>query len=319
MMAQMGGRMSGFVGIDVSKTYLDLAVGKEGEVTRLGNDEKGISQIVARLQEVQPDLIVLESTGGLERALITELFFAHLPVSLVNPGRVREFAKSIGQLAKTDKIDARLLAHFAEAVQPARVILPNEQEQYLSALMTRRRQVIDMLTAEKNHLLSTPTRLRELVERNITWLEKQLHELNAQIDDFVDHDPIFHTKNDILRTTPGVGPVLTNILLSDLPELGRLDRKEIASLVGVAPFNRDSGMFRGKRRIKGGRANIRTVLYMATVAAIRWNPILKIFYDRLLAKGKVKKVALVACMRKLLTILNAMIRDMQPFQVFLAS
>lgn len=245
------------------------------------------------------------------------MYFAHLPVSLVNPGRVREFAKSIGQLAKTDKIDARLLARFAEAVQPARIILPNEQEQYLSALMTRRRQVIDMLIAEKNHLLSTPTRLRELVERNINWLEKQLQELNDQIDDFVDHDPIFRSKNVILRTTPGVGPVLTNILLSDLPELGRLNRKEIASLVGVAPFNRDSGMFRGKRRIKGGRANIRSVLYMATVAAIRWNPILKIFYTRLISNGKVKKVALIACMRKFLTILNDMIRDMQPFQISL--
>lgn len=220
-------------------------------------------------------------------------------------------------MAKTDKIDARLLARFAEAVQPARIILPNEQEQYLSALMTRRRQVIDMLIAEKNHLLSTPTRLRELVERNINWLEKQLQELNDQIDDFVDHDPIFRSKNVILRTTPGVGPVLTNILLSDLPELGRLNRKEIASLVGVAPFNRDSGMFRGKRRIKGGRANIRSVLYMATVAAIRWNPILKIFYTRLISNGKVKKVALIACMRKFLTILNDMIRDMQPFQISL--
>jgi len=216
-------------------------------------------------------------------------------------------------------MDARLLARFAEAVQPARIILPNEQEQYLSALMTRRRQVIDMLIVEKNHLLSTPTRLRELVERNIDWLEKQLQELNVQIEDFVDHDPIFRSKNDILRTTPGVGPVLTNILLSHLPELGRLNRKEIASLVGVAPFNRDSGMFRGKRRIKGGRANIRTVLYMATVAAVRWNPILKIFYTRLISNGKVKKVPLIACMRKFLTILNTMIRDMQPFQISLIS
>lgn len=310
--------MSGYIGIDVSKTYLDLAVGKKGKVTRFVNEESGISQIVVQLLEIQPDLIVVESTGGLERALITELFFAHLPVSLVNPGRVREFAKSTGQEAKTDNLDACLLAHFAEAVQPAKLILPTEQEQYLSALMTRRRQIIDMLIAEKNHLLSTPTRLRELVERNIAWLEKQLQELNAQIDDFVDHDPTFHSKNEILRTTPGVGPVLANILLSDLPELGHLDRKEIASLVGVAPFNRDSGLYKGKRRIKGGRANIRTVLYMATVAAIRWNPILKTFYNRLISKGKVKKVALVACMRKLLIILNAMIRDMKPFHVDLA-
>ncbi|MBE3143309.1 MAG: IS110 family transposase, partial [Planctomycetes bacterium] len=282
-----------------------------------GNDEKGIAMISALLREAQPNLIVVESTGGLERALIKELYLVGLPVALVNPGRVREFAKSIGQLAKTDKIDARLLANFAEAVKPSKVILPSEQEQYLSALVTRRRQVVDMLTAEGNHLLSTPIPLRELVERNIACLEEQKKEVEEKMDDFIEHDPHFRTKSDLLRSAPGVGPVLSKILISDLPELGKLDRKKIASLVGVAPFNKDSGRFRGKRRIKGGRANIRSVLYMATVSAIRWNPILNVFYHRLLSYGKEKKVAIVACMRKFLIILNAMIRDTQPFRATL--
>jgi transposase len=306
--------MSVFVGIDVSKAHLDLAVSKDAEVVRTGNDEKGIAMITSLLQEAQPDLIVVESTGGLERALIKELYLVGLPVALVNPGRVRDFARSIGQLAKTDKIDARLLAHFAEAIKPPKVILPSEQEQYLSALVTRRRQVVDMLTAEKNHLLSTPTRLRPLVERNMDWLEQQKKEVEEQLDDFIEHDPHFHSKSDLLRSAPGVGPVLSKTLISDLPELGHLDRKKIASLVGVAPFNKDSGHFRGKRRIKGGRANIRSVLYMATVSAIRYNPVLNVFYHRLLSYGKEKKVAIVACMRKFLVILNAMVRDMQPFR-----
>jgi transposase len=306
--------MGVFIGIDVSKTHLDVAVGKDSDVIRVGNDEQGIASIFTLLHESQSDLIVVESTGGLERALVTALYLAGLPVALVNPGRVREYAKAIGQLAKTDKIDARLLANFAEGVKPPKVILPSEQEQYLSALVTRRRQVVDMLTAEKNHLLSTPIRLRPLVERNMAWLEKQVKELEEQLDAFIENDPHFRIKNDLLRSAPGVGPVLSKTLISDLPELGKIDRKEIASLVGVAPFNKDSGHFRGKRRIKGGRANIRSVLYMATVCAVRWNPILRNFYQRLISYGKEKKVAIVACMHKFLSILNAMVRDMQPFK-----
>jgi transposase len=309
--------MSVFVGIDVSKAHLDVAVGKDAEVIRTGNDETGIAMIATWLQATQPTLIVVESTGGLERAVIKELYLAGLPVALVNPGRVREYAKAIGQLAKTDKIDARLLANFGEGVKPPKVILPSEQEQHLSALVTRRRQVVDMLTAEGNHLLSTPIPLRHLVERNIDWLEQQKKEVEEQLDDFIEHDPHFRTKNDLLRSAPGVGPVLSRILISDLPELGKLGRKKIAALVGVAPLNKDSGRFRGKRRIKGGRANIRSVLYMATVSAIRWNPILRDFYQRLTSYGKEKKVAIVACMRKFLTILNAMIRDTQPFRATL--
>jgi transposase len=305
--------MSNFVGIDVSKAHLDVAVGKDSDVVRVGNDEQGIATIFTLLHEPQPDLIVVESTGGLERVLVTALYMAGLPVALVNPGRVRDFARSIGQSAKTDKIDARLLAHFAEAIKPSTIVLPSEQEQYISALISRRRQVVDMLTAEKNHLLSTPTRLRPLVERNIAWLEQQVKELEQQLDDFIEHDLHLSAKNDLLRSAPGVGPILSKTLISELPELGKFDRKKIASLVGVAPFNKDSGRFRGKRRIKGGRADIRSVLYMATVAAIRWNPILRIFYQRLISYGKEKKVAIVACMRKFITILNAMVRDMQPF------
>jgi transposase len=306
--------MSGFIGIDTSKAHLDVAIGKDGDVMRVNNDIQGIQRLVEQFAELQPDLIVVESTGGLERALIAELVFAKLPVALVNPGRVREFAKSVGQLAKTDKIDARLLARFAEATHPAQVALPSTEEQLLSALITRRRQVIEMLTAEKNHLLSTPLAVRQLVERNLAWLEQQLKELNDKIDDFIQSDPNFKPKEKILRSAKGVGPILAATLLSELPELGRLDRKKIASLVGVAPFNRDSGKFRGKRRIRGGRSAVRSVLYMATVAAVRCNPMIKVFYQRLLSYGKEKKVALVACMRKLLTIVNAMIRTMQPFQ-----
>jgi len=298
-----------YVGIDVSKASLEVAVRPAGDSWSAANTPQGIARLIQRLAQVCPGLVVVESTGGLERPLLAELCFAHLPVALVNPGRVRDFAKSTGTLAKTDKLDAGVLAHFAEAVKPAVVVLPSEQEQLLSALMTRRRQLVEMLTAEKNHLLSTPGAIRNWVERNIASLEQQLAELNREIDDFIKHDPAFRDKEQILRSAPGVGPITAAILLSDLPELGKLDRKKIAALVGVAPFNRDSGPRSGKRQVKGGRAAVRTVLYMATVCAVRFNPVLKAFYSRLLQNGKLKKVALVACMRKLLTFLNAMVRD----------
>jgi transposase len=298
-----------YVGIDVSKASLEVTVRPAGESWSAANTPQGISRVIQHLGQLHPALVVVESTGGLERPLVAELCFAHLSVALVNPGRVRDFARSTGELAKTDKLDARVLAHFAEAVKPAVVVLPSEQEQLLSALMTRRRQLVEMLTAEKNHLLSTPSPARNWVERNITSLKQQLEELNRDIDDFIRHDPAFHDKDQILRSTPGVGRITSAILLSDLPELGKLDRKKIAALVGVAPFNRDSGPKSGKRQVKGGRAAVRAVLYMATVCAVRFNPVLKAFYSRLLRHGKQKKVALVACMRKLLTFLNAMIRD----------
>ena len=306
-----------YVGIDVSKTQLDVAISKDGEYWQASNDAVGIGKSVERLQAIQPTLIVVESTGGLEVPLVTELYAAALPFALVHPGRVRDFARSIGLLAKTDKLDARLLAHFAEAVKPAVSRLPGEAEQYLNALMVRRRQLLDILVDEKNHLASTRLSLRPMIEEHIAWLAQELAELDQQIDDQIHQTPHFQEKEAILRSAKGVGPVLCAKLLSGLPELGQMNRKKIAALVGVAPFNDDSGRRRGKRKIKGGRADVREVLYMATVAAARSNPVIKPFYQHLLKQGKLKKVALVACMRKFLTILNAMIRDMRPFNLSL--
>jgi transposase len=302
-----------YVGIDVSKMKLDVAMGKDGEYWQTSNDAAGIGKIVERLKAAEPMLIVVESTGGVEIPLITELYAAGLPFALVHPGRVRDFARSIGLLAKTDKLDARLLAMYGEATQPPVTRLPGEAEQSLNALMLRRRQLLDMLVIEKNHLVSTRLSLRSQVEEHILWLEQEVAELDHQIDDQIHQIPHFQEKEAILRSAKGVGPVLCAKLLSGLPELGQVNRKKIAALVGVAPFNDDSGRRRGKRRIKGGREDVRDVLYMATVAAARSNPVIKPYYQHLLKQGKLKKVALVACMRKFLTILNAMIRDMRPF------
>ncbi len=303
-----------FVGIDVSKERLDIGVGADGEFWQEGNDETGIEATVRRLAEMQPALVVVESTGGLEWPLVSELAARQVPVALVNPGRVREFAKSLGLLAKTDKLDAHLLARFGEAAKPSPTVLPDEAVQKLSALMARRRQLLQMLTMEKNHLLSTRLSLRSKVQAHIAWLEQEIDQLTEQIQKDLQETPGFRDKDRILRSAKGVGPITSLILLSDLPELGQLDRKKIAALVGVAPFNHDSGRRRGMRRIKGGRASVRQVLYMATVVASRFNPVIRAFYQRLVASGKKKKVALVACMRKLLTILNAMIRDMTPWK-----
>jgi transposase len=304
-----------YVGIDVSKAKHDVAIGVDGEYWRSNNDAVGIRTIVERLLTIGPTLIVVESTGGLEMALITEMYTAGLPFALVHPGRVREFARSIGLLAKTDKLDARLLARFAKAVNPPLSRLPGEAEQYLNALLLRRRQLLDILVDEKNHLVSTCLSLRPTVEEHITWLQTEIDDLNQQIADQINQIPQFKEKEAILRSAKGVGPVLCAKLLSGLPELGKLDRKKIAALVGVAPFNNDSGYRRGKRKTKGGRADVREVLYMATVAAVRFNPVIRPYYQHLLKRGKLKKVAIVACMRKFITILNAMIRDKRPFMV----
>ncbi len=303
-----------WVGIDVSKTQLDIAIAGTGEFWSANNDEIGILKTVEHLRSLLPNLVVVESTGGLETLLVSELYTAGIPMALVNPGRVREFAKSVGLLAKTDKLDAQLLAHFAQAIQPAPTQLPSQEERLLSAMLTRRRQLIEMRTAEKNRLISAHAAMRPSIEKLLAFIEQELQQLNQEIDQFIHSQPLFKQKDEILRSAPGVGPVTSAIVLADLPELGHLDRKKIAALVGVAPFNDDSGYRRGKRRIKGGRPAVRTVLYMATVTAVKFNPIIKAFYERLLEYGKLKKVALVACMRKLLTILNAMIRDMQPWR-----
>ena len=301
------------VGIDVSKSRLDVAT--RDEVWSVGNDADAIKSLILRLQALKPNLVVVESTGGLERRVVAEMYAAGLPVALVNPRRVREFARSIGLLAKTDKVDARLLVRFGESIRPQPTRLPTAEEQRLSALLSRRRQVIDMLTMEKNHLFSAHPTTQDSIHKIMDVLEEELDELNHLIEDFIDHTPGFHGKDEILRSVPGIGPVSSAILLADLPELGTLDRKKIAALVGVAPFNNDSGRFRGKRRIRGGRPGIRTVLYMAALTATKFNPIIRSFYEHLLRQGKEKKVSIVACMRKLLTYLNAMIRDMRPWRV----
>ena len=303
-----------YVGIDVSKSQLDVAIGKAGEYWQAGNDRVGIEECVERLRALEPALIVIESSGGLEVPLMTELYAVGLPFALVHPGRVRDFARSMGLLAKTDKLDARLLAHFGEAIRPLPTQLPGEAEQALNACMLRRRQLLDMLVDERNHVASTRLSLRPKVEEHIEWLELRVADLDQEIEEQIEQIPVFKEKRTILRSAKGVGPVLCAKLLSGLPELGKLNRKKIAALVGVAPYNDDSGRRRGKRKTKGGRADVREVLYMATVAAARFNPVIKPFYQRLVKQGKLKKVALVACMRKFITILNAMIRDMQPWK-----
>jgi transposase len=301
-----------YVGIDVGKERLDVAIiGAQDECWSVANDAQGIGLLVERMKAFQPELVVVESTGGLEIPTLAELCAHEVSVALVNPGRVREFAKSIGLLAKSDKLDARLLGRFAKAVKPAVTHLPDEQQQHLMALVTRRRQLIEMLVAEENRLNSMRPSLRESVVDHITWLHQAQIELDQEIHKFIHQSPLWKSKEDLLCSVPGVGLVTASTLLAELPELGTLDRKKIAALVGVAPFNDDSGHRRGKRRVKGGRSSVRNVLYMAALVASRFNPILSSFYKRMVQRGKVKKVALTACMRKLLTFLNAIIRDQQ--------
>lgn len=303
-----------FIGIDVAKEYLDMASRPGGQSTRTRNREAEIAQLVQDLQELRPVLIVLEATGGLELPLAAALAVAGLPVAVVNPRQVRSFAQATGQLAKTDRLDAQLLAHFAEAIRPAPRALPDAQTQQFSALLARRRQLIEMLTAEKNRLHSALAPLRPRLQAHIAWLEAELADLDRALGQAVQASPLWRTKEDLLRSAPGVGPVLARTLLFDLPELGSLGHKQIAKLVGVAPLNRDSGHQQGKRGIWGGRAHVRTALYMAALSAIRYNPVIKAFYQRLTQAGKPKKAALTACMHKLLTILNAMLRDQTPWQ-----
>jgi transposase len=299
-----------YVGIDVSKDRLDLVWRPLGESCSLSNDERGLQELSQRLAQLEPALIVLEATGGLETPLVATLLEANLPTVVVNPRQVRDFAKATGQLAKTDAIDAGILAHFAEAVRPQVRPFPDEATRELDALVTRRRQLIEMLTAERNRLLRTAARrVRRDIQRHIHWLERQLAELEGDLDDFVKSSPAWREKEDLLRGIKGVGPVLSTTLLGELPELGRLNRKGIAKLVGVAPLNQDSGQFRGKRKIWGGRASVRASLYMATLVASRYNPTIRDLYQRLLVAGKPKKLALTACMRKFLTILNAAVRE----------
>jgi len=307
-----------WAGVDVSKVRLDVGYTGEAEIWSVENNAAGIEMIVKRFMEIQPQLVVVESTGGLERQLVRELYAAGIPLAMVNRHRVREFAKAIGLLAKTDGLDARLLARFGQATKPDPTRLPSEKEQLLAALILRRRQLIDDRTAEKNRLGTAHPATHSNIEAHLKWLNEQIAELDRQIEQLIQDDPGFKAKDEILQSVPGVGPATSAIMIAALPELGCTDRKKISALVGVAPMNRDSGYYRGKRRIQGGRSDIRTVLYMATITATRFNPVIHDFYQRLLKAGKLKKVAIVACMRKLLTILNAMLRDSvawQPSQV----
>ncbi len=304
-----------FVGIDVSKAQLDVELRPTGTSWTVRQTEEDIVGLVERLQTLEPELIVLEATGGLERNVVTALATAHLPVVVVNPRQVRDFARSLGILAKTDRIDAQVLAHFAEAIRPTPRPLPDASTRELEAFVARRRQLIIMLTAEKNRRHKVHASLTERLDNHIAWIKEELKNIDRDIDGMIRISPIWKVNDDLLRSVPGVGPVLSVTLLVNLPELGKLNRKQIAALVGVAPFNRDSGHHRGKRTTWGGRAHVRNTLYMSTLSAVRFNPALKSFYERLLDAGKAPKVALTACMRKLLTILNAIVRDQQPWQL----
>ena len=307
-----------FVGIDVSKARLDVGVRPSDERTSVPYDAHGITTLIAQLTQGQPTRIVLEATGGLERPLVRALVDAALPVIVVNSRQVRDFAKATGPWAKTDTLDAQVLARFAEVIQPTLRVLPAAQTQELAALLARRRQVLAMQGAEQHRLDRAPDRVRKRIEAHLRWLHEELARLNADLDDLIQQSPVWRAREELLQSVPGIGPVMSRTGLAELPELGLLNRKQLAALVGVAPFNRDSGRLRGHRTIWGGRASVRRVLYMAALVATRWNPVIRVFYQRLRAAGKAPKVALVAAMRKLLTILNAMVYAGTPWQPVVA-
>jgi transposase len=305
-----------FVGIDVSKKHLDVSLRPEENFFRVSNDDQGIADLVQRLVDLGPQLILLEASGGYEVLAAAARRQASLPAQIVNPRQVREFARSTGKLAKTDKIDAGILAHFAQLLQPPLRPWPEAQQQELAALMTRRRQLVEMVVMEKNRLgTAWSPKVRKSLQVHLQALQQQLQELERDLDDFIHRSPVYVEKDQLLQSVPGVGALTSQSLMAWLPELGTLNRKQIAALVGVAPFNRDSGQMRGRRTVWGGRKHIRPSLYMATLAACRSNLTIRTFYQRLLQAGKRKKVALTACMRKLLTILNAVLKHQQPWRL----
>ena len=302
------------IGIDVAKATLDVAIRPGGQHWQIPNTDDGIHDLVDRLVGLHPSLVVLEATGGLETPLTGALASAGLPVVVVNPRQVRDFAKATGKLAKTDAIDAHVLAHFAEAVRPTPRPLPDAQTQAISALMARRRQMVTMLVMERNRWQTASVPIRSRVRAHIDWMEHELEGLDQDLGETLKQSPLWCEQDQLLQSVPGVGPVVSLTLLAQLPELGTLTRRQIAALVGVAPHNRDSGTLRGKRTVWGGRSTVRSALYMGALVASRWNPELRDFYQRLRAAGKPKKVALVACMRKLLTLLNAILMHRTPWQ-----
>lgn len=299
---------SEIIGIDVSKARLDVAMYPSGERQSLVHDQTVIKELVKGLAKVKPRLIVLEASGGLERQVTRALASAELPVVVVNPRQVRDFAKATGQLAKTDSIDAWVLARFGDAVRPALRPLPAEATLEIRALTARRRQLVEMTVAEKNRLARASKSVRKGIEAHIAWLEQQLERADNDLDRSIRQSPVWKEQEELLRSVPSIGPTTSRVLLAELPELGTLNRKQICALVGIAPLNRDSGTLKGRRMIWGGRATVRSTLYMATLVATRFNPVIRDFYKRLRSKGKAAKVALIACMRKLLTILNSMIK-----------
>jgi transposase len=308
-----------FVGIDISKTHVDVAIRPGDQDLHVERTPAALSELAKRLLELSPALVVMEATGGLEVEVASILAASNLPVVVVNPRQVRDFAKAIGRLAKTDRIDARVLAHFAEAVRPEPRALQGAEADELQALVARRLQLTEMLVAEENRLRNCRVdRIRTSLKLHIEGLKKELSAISRDLKDFLQKNEVWKTKDQLLQSFKGVGPNTSAMLLVDLPELGKLNRKQIAALVGVAPFNCDSGAFKGKRRIWGGRARVRRALYMAALVASRRNPEIASFYNRLVGAGKPAKVALTACMRKLLTILNAMLRTLQPWNAQLA-
>lgn len=307
-----------FVGIDVSKAHLDIALNPTEKQWQVDNTVEGIEQLVEQVKAIKPALIVMEATGGLEMTAASALAAIFQPVAVINPRQARDFAKSLGTLAKTDKIDAAMLARFGAAVRPEPRLMPSEQAQQLQALLVRRRQLIEMLVAEKNRMHLTHRSMQPRLKDHIAWLEEELRQIDEELKNQLHNSPVWREKEDLLRSVPGVGPVTAVTLLAELPELGKLNRKKIAALVGVAPFNYDSGYMRGKRAIWGGRASVRQALYMATLSASKHNPVIRAHYEHLSKMGKPAKVALVACMRKLLTILNAMLHSMKAWEPCLA-
>jgi transposase len=304
-----------FVGLDVAKAQLDVHVRPTGETFAVPHDEAGLTALVDHVRTLAPTLIALEATGGYEATVAAILASAGLPIAVVNPRQIRDFARATGLLAKTDTLDARVIAHFAEAVRPAVRALPTEQAQRLGELVARRRQLVEMLGAEANRRRLTRDRgLQRRIDAHITWLARALRDLETDLHDTIRASPAWRETENLLTSVPGVGPITALTLIAELPELGRLDRRRIAALVGLAPFNRDSGTLRGRRMIRGGRGSVRRVLYMATLTAIRHNPRIRTFYQRLRTTGHPGKVAVTAAMRKLLTMLNAMLRDHRPWQ-----
>lgn len=303
-----------FVGIDISKKHLDVSVRPNNDAYRVANDEAGIAQLVAKLTTPVPTLVVMEATGGYEISAATALAVAGVPVAVVNPRQVRDFAKATGKLAKTDAIDAAVLALFADVIRPEPRLLDDEKTRALSAVLARRRQLVEMIVAETNRMhVCRDSSLRKRIYDHVAWLRRELKDVDHEMDDMLRKSPVWREQDDLLQSVPGVGRVLARTLLAEVSELGTIDRRQVAALVGVAPLNRDSGTMRGRRSIWGGRASTRAVLYMAAVSATKHNPVIRALYERLTNAGKAKKVALVACMRKLLIILNAIVRDRKPW------